>query len=111
MIIDEAAQALGDMCRCTEYALPGSMQLAEECAKALGTEANSCLLNSHGAVCIGAEMDAAFKVATVLEVTAQIYYMVEATGGKPTMISDERIPPEKFLGVFFHCIIWQYVIQ
>lgn len=95
LIIDEAAQALGDVCRCTKYALPGSMQLAEECAKALGTEANSCLLNSHGAVCIGADMDAAFKVATVLEVTAQIYYMVEATGGRPMMISDENIAAMK----------------
>ena len=91
LVIDEAAQALGDVCRCTEYALPGSMELAENCVKALGEKANSCLIHSHGAVCLGADIDGAFKTATVLEVTAQIYYMVEATGGKPAGISPENI--------------------
>lgn len=91
MVIDEAAQTLGDVCRCTAYALPGSEELAKECAEALGEEANSCLLHSHGAVCVGENMEKAFKVATVLEVTARIYYMTEATGGKPVMISEENI--------------------
>ena len=35
-------------------------------------------------------MEGAFKVAKVLEVTSQIYYMIEATGGKPVGISDEN---------------------
>lgn len=91
LVIDEAAQALGDVCRCTEYALPGSKELAENCVKALGEKANSCLIHSHGAVCLGADIDGAFKTATVLEVTARIYYMVEATGGKPVGISPENI--------------------
>lgn len=95
LIIDEAAQALGDVCKSTSYALPGTKELAEECVKALGEEANSCLLQSHGAVCIGADMDAAFKVATVLEATAQIYYMIEATGGKPVMISEKNVEAMK----------------
>ena len=70
LIIDEAAQIMGDVCRCTEYA---------------------CLIHSHGAVCVGENMEGAFKVAKVLEVTSQIYYMIEATGGKPVGISDENI--------------------
>ncbi|PXV95495.1 L-fuculose-phosphate aldolase [Lachnotalea glycerini] len=91
LIIDEAAQALGDVCKSTNYELPGSLELAQECVLALGKEANSCLLHSHGAVCIGADMDAAFKVATVLEATAQINYMIEATGCKATIISEENV--------------------
>lgn len=91
LIIDEAAQIMGDVCRCTEYALPGSQELADNCVKALGKKANSCLIHSHGAVCVGENMDGAFKVAKVLEVTSQIYYMIEATGGKPVGISDENI--------------------
>ena len=39
---------LGDTCRCTEYALPGSLELAEQCVEALGKEANACLIHSHG---------------------------------------------------------------
>ena len=94
-IIDEAAQVLGDVCHCTEYALPGSPELAENCVKALGTESNSCLIHSHGAVCVGGDMDGAFKTSTVLEVSAQIYYMIEATGGKPVGISPENIAAMK----------------
>lgn len=91
MIIDEAAQVLGDTCRTAKYALPGSTELAEECVKALGDKAASCLLKSHGAVCTGATMDAAFKVVKVLETTAHIYQMILAAGRKPDPISDENI--------------------
>ncbi len=91
LIIDEAAQILGDVCRCADYALPGSAELAENCVKALGERSNSCLIHSHGPVCVSGDMDGAFKTAKVLEVTAQIYYMIEATGGKPAGISDENI--------------------
>ena len=94
-IIDEAAQVLGDTCRCTEYALPGSLELAEQCVEALGKEANACLIHSHGAVCLGADMEGAFKTAAVLEVTAQIYYMIQAAGGEPAGISPENIEAMK----------------
>ena len=91
LIIDEAAQILGAVCRCARYGLPGSDELAANCIKALGEKANSCLLHSHGAVCVGGNMEGAFKVAKVLEVTAQIYYMIQATGGCPAGISEENI--------------------
>lgn len=91
LIIDEAAQVLGDVCRTAPYALPGSQELADNCVNALGKTANSCLLQSHGAVCIAGDMDGAFKVAKVLEMTAQIYYMICAAGGTPVPISDEHI--------------------
>ncbi len=54
---------MGDVCRCTKYALPGSQELADNCVKALGEKANSCLIHSHGAVCVGENMEGAFKVA------------------------------------------------
>ena len=91
LVIDEAAQTLGCAIKTAPYALPGSQELADNCVKALGTEANACLLMSHGAVCVGETMDAAFKVSTVLEVTAQIYYMVNSMGKECIKISDENI--------------------
>lgn len=91
LIIDEAAQILGDTCTCAEYALPGTLELADNCVAALGKKSNACLVHSHGAVCVGGDMDGAFKVAKVLEVTSQIYYMIEATGGKPVGISPENV--------------------
>lgn len=90
-IIDEAAQVLMGACRRADYALPGTMELAENCVNALGDTAMSCLLQSHGAVCVGKDMNAAFKVARVLEMTAEIYYRIRATGGTPIPISDENI--------------------
>ena len=51
LLIDEAAQALGDQVRTAPYALPGTDELARACAEALGQKANACLLQSHGAVC------------------------------------------------------------
>ncbi|MBE5967806.1 MAG: class II aldolase/adducin family protein [Lachnospiraceae bacterium] len=95
LFLDEAAQTLGDVVKSTKYALPGTPELAEECIKALGKESNACLLQSHGAVCVGESMDAAFKVAKVLEITAQVYYMIRSTNGKPIALSDENIAAMK----------------
>jgi L-fuculose-phosphate aldolase len=91
LIIDEAAQTLGAAVKTAPYALPGTQELADNCIQALGTEANACLLMSHGAVCVGDTMDAAFKVSTVLEVTAKIYYMVKSMGKECIKISDANI--------------------
>jgi L-fuculose-phosphate aldolase len=71
--------------------LPGTLELSKVCAEALKSGENSCLLQSHGAVCVGASMQAAFKVAKVLEVTAEIYYKIRATGGRPIELSKENI--------------------
>lgn len=95
LITDEAAQALGDVCRCADYALPGTKELSENCSKALGKIANSCLLQSHGAVGVGCDLEAAFRVCKVLEVTAEINYMIEASNGSPIYISNENIEAMK----------------
>lgn len=91
LLIDEAAQALGDEVRTAPYALPGTGELARACAETLGKKANACLLQSHGAVCVGKDMKAAFKTARVLEMTAEIYYRIRAVGGKYIPISAENI--------------------
>lgn len=95
LLIDEAAQALGAPVKTAKYALPGSEELAKECVKALGKEANACLLRSHGAVCVGDTMEAAFKVANVLEVTAEIYRLIRSTGKEFIPISNENIEAMK----------------
>lgn len=91
LLIDEAAQALGDQVRTAPYALPGTDELARACAEALGQKANACLLQSHGAVCVGKDMKSAFKTARVLEMTAEIYYRIRSIGGQYIPISPENI--------------------
>jgi Ribulose-5-phosphate 4-epimerase and related epimerases and aldolases len=89
-IIDEAAQALGSTVYPAEYALPGTPELAHNAVKALGGKGMACLLSNHGAVCVGRDMNEAFKVCTVLEMTARIYHLALAVG-KPVLLPDEQV--------------------
>lgn len=88
-IIDEAAQLLGGTVKCAKYALPGSEDLAKNVIEALGDGA-SCLMANHGAVCVGKDMDTAFRVCTVLEMTAKIYHAA-LTIGKPEPIDEDKV--------------------
>lgn len=91
LLLDEAAQVLGDTVRTADYALPGSQELADNCVKALGDKAMACLLKSHGAVCLGRDLEQAFGNSTVLEATAQIYSIIRSMGGQFQPISPENI--------------------
>lgn len=90
VVIDEAAQILRGDVKCTEYALPGSQELADEAVKALGESGMACLIANHGAVCVGSDIGAAFRVCTVLEMTAKVYYKA-LTIGEPVPISKEKV--------------------
>jgi L-fuculose-phosphate aldolase len=96
LITDEAAQCLGDVCRVAEYALPGTPELAANCAAALDKRANCCLLRSHGAVCVGKSMDKAFTVSRVLEATAQIYQLIRSMRGSYIPISWDNIEKMRY---------------
>ena len=91
LILDEAAQALGGEVKTAAYALPGTIELANNCVKALGEKSNACLLQSHGAVCVSCDMKGAFKVAKVLEMTAEVYSRIRSIGGSYIPLSDENI--------------------
>jgi L-fuculose-phosphate aldolase len=89
-VIDEAAQVLGGTVQVTEYALPGTAELAVNVVKTLGERGAACLIANHGAVCTGKNTDAAFKACEVLEMTAQIYRMALEIG-IPNVISEENV--------------------
>lgn len=89
VVTDEMAQAIGGDVNCAEYALPGSLELAENVCNALGTT-QACLLSNHGALCAGKDMKECFKVAKVLETSADIYYKALCIG-KPVTISKENV--------------------
>ena len=88
-VIDEAAQTFGGTVRCAEYGLPGSEELKDNVVSALG-DGYACLLANHGALCVGKDMDQAFKRCTVLEMTAEIYYRALSIG-TPVPISQDRV--------------------
>ena len=88
VVTDEMAQAIGGEVQCAEYALPGSMELAQNVTSALGS-VQACLLANHGALCVGADMKECFKVAVVLETSSEIYQKALAVG-RPVQISKEN---------------------
>lgn len=90
LLIDEAAQCMGDTVRVADYGLPGTVELANNCVKALGNKSKACLLQSHGAICVGTTIEEAFKVAKVLELTAQVYHQTLAIG-EPILLSQANI--------------------
>jgi len=89
-IIDEAAQVLGGTVRVAEYALPGSEALACNVRAAMEGRVRACLMANHGAVCVGESMEQAFKVCTVLEMTAEIYQKALLLG-EPHVLSDALV--------------------
>lgn len=89
-VMDESAETLGGTVNVAQYALPGSDELAANCVRALGKDGYACLLQSHGAVCLGETMEDAFRTANVLEISAQVYHMAKQLG-EPKPISAENI--------------------
>lgn len=83
LITDAAVMTLRDTVRTAPYGLPGSKELAANCADTLGTEAMAVLLANHGAVCLGKDLEAAFKTAKVLELTAELCRKIRSMGGRP----------------------------
>lgn len=88
---DEAAQVLRDDVKTAPYALPGSQQLAVNCADTMGDIGSACLLQSHGAVCIGETMEHTFRVAAVLEMVSEIYIHILSIGGDYLPLSPQDI--------------------
>lgn len=88
-IIDEAAQILGDCVPITEYALPGSDHLAQVCVDLLGKNRKAIVMASHGALCVGEDIDMAFKVSAVLEMTAKVYTLARSIGTPKTLSSED----------------------
>lgn len=84
---EELVQIVGEGVKCAKYALPGTPELAEYVAEALGSN-NAALLVNHGAVSVGKSMDHAFAIANVLEKTAQTVIYAKIIGS-PNIISHE----------------------
>jgi L-fuculose-phosphate aldolase len=86
---EDFVQIVADKIICSEYALPGTPELARNVVKALG-ERNAVLLPNHGTLCAGEDMTRALLISQVVEKTAQIYIMALSIG-TPRLIKDEHI--------------------
>ncbi len=86
-IIDEMVVAIGGAIRVSEYAFPGTKELADNVCSALG-ERNAALIRSHGAVGVGTDLDEALDVCALTERVAQVFVLSSLLGKVGTL------PPE-----------------
>lgn len=65
---------------CAPYATYGTSDLAENVASTLGDRGTACLMANHGAVAVGADLDAAMTLALDVEWLCGVHRRAIATG-------------------------------
>jgi L-ribulose-5-phosphate 4-epimerase len=79
-LFDEIIVEIGKVVEVIPYAFSGSGQLVQNVADKLDNRCHCYLIQNHGALSLGADMDRALKNAELLENVARIYYYGLATG-------------------------------
>ncbi len=88
-ISEDFVQIVADKMICSEYALPGTAELAQNVVKGLG-QRNGVLLPNHGTLVVGADMKNALTICQVVEKSAHIYILAKSIG-TPNIIPMEDI--------------------
>lgn len=86
-IIDEMVVYVGGAVRVSEYAFPGTQELADNVRGALG-DRNAALICNHGAVAVGRDLTEALDVCELVERVAQIFVFASLLGGAQTLTDD-----------------------
>ena len=89
-LFDEVAFSLGQMVEIVPYAFSGSPDLVNNVAEKLSNNANAYIIQNHGILALGKNLDKAILNAELLEKVAHIYYLALSTG-KPINTLPESI--------------------
>lgn len=79
-MFDEVALAIGPKVELVPYALSGSKDLLDNVVEKLGNRCHCYILENHGALCIGKNLEKALNYVELLEKNAQVYCAALATG-------------------------------
>ena len=79
-LFDEVSFSLGQMVEVIPYALSGSSELVNNVAGKLSNNANAYIIQNHGILALGKNLDKAILNAELLEKVAHIYYLALSTG-------------------------------
>lgn len=90
-LFDEVSFSLGQMVEIIPYALSGSSELANNVAGKLSNNANAYIIQNHGILSLGKNLDKALLNAELLEKVAQIYCLTLSTGKTPHILPDSTI--------------------
>jgi ribulose-5-phosphate 4-epimerase/fuculose-1-phosphate aldolase len=87
-LFDEITVEIGHAVDIIPYAFSGSPELVNNVVGKLGNACHCYLIQNHGALCLGADMQRTMKNSELLENVAQIYYHALATGEEI-----QKLPP------------------
>jgi L-ribulose-5-phosphate 4-epimerase len=79
-LFDEVTLAIGDVVDVVPYALSGTRELHEGVARKLANRCHCYLIQNHGAMCVGPDLDTTFTYVELLEKISTVYAHALATG-------------------------------
>ena len=86
-ILDEMMVYVGGPVKVSDYGFPGTEELAENVCEALG-DRNAAIIRNHGMVGVGAGIEQAMNVCSLVERVAQIFIYASMLGKVNTVPAD-----------------------
>ena len=90
-LFDEETKAFGPMVETIPYAISGSQDLVQNVIKKLSNRCHCYILQNHGALNLGRDIDHAWKNTELLEKVSKIYYAALITGKEISRLPEETI--------------------
>ncbi len=90
-LFDEVTLAIGNTIDVVPYALSGSRELHDNVARKLANRCHCYILQNHGTLCIGTDLDKTFTFVELLEKSATIYMQALATGKQITVLPEKTV--------------------
>jgi L-ribulose-5-phosphate 4-epimerase len=80
VLFDELAYNMGETVEVIPYAFSGSKELASNVASKMGSLCDCYLIQNHGALCLGRDLNAAWLNVEFLEKSAKVYHHALCAG-------------------------------
>ena len=90
-LFDEVALAIGETVAVIPYALSGTPELVDNVKQTVSNGCNCFIMQNHGALNLGKNLQKAWKNAELLEKSAQVYSLALATGQAVTTLPAETL--------------------
>jgi L-ribulose-5-phosphate 4-epimerase len=90
-LFDEVTLAIGNTVDIVPYAVSGSRELHDNVARKLANRCHCYIIQNHGALCIGPDLDKTFTFVELLEKSATIYMQALATGQPVTVLPEKTV--------------------
>src|SRR6202166_986740 len=90
-LFDEVTLAIGNTIDVVPYALSGSRELHDNVARKLANRCHCYILQNHGTLCVGTDLDKTFTFVELLEKSAHIYMDALSTGKPVTVLPEKTV--------------------